>query len=188
MGIRDWVWRRLTAHGRAREAYEKGYSTYEVTLEILKPGYRRTLEDITSVGWRLDSEVKHPRVRTTDVTPRSDGGHKVVKTVSQKTTFYFVREGNHPPAPVERPTSSGTWQAGWYQTEHGWRWWDGTLWTQPYNAPPEWAYSEANHEAGYSGFSNGEIVLHLVLTMFTCGLWVPVWIRLARKRRGGVAR
>lgn len=187
MGIRDWVWRTLTEHGRAWEAYEKSDSTYEVTLEILEPGYRRTLEDITSVGWRLDSEFKHPRVRMTDVTPKSDGGHEVVRTVSQKTTFYFVRAGNHL-APVERPASSSTWGAGWYQTDHGWRWWDGMQWTQSYTAPPEWAYREVNREAGYSSSSSGEIALHLVLTMITCGLWVPVWMRLARKRRGAVLR
>ncbi len=34
MGIRDWAWRTLTAHGRAFDAYEKGHATYEVTLEL----------------------------------------------------------------------------------------------------------------------------------------------------------
>lgn len=192
MGFRDWAWRTLTAHGRAYDAYEQGHATYDVTLEILKPGYQRTLDDIASVGWRLDSQVTHARVKMTDVTPKSDGSHEVVKTVSQKATFYFVRdsvrEQNHPPNPVEQRASTPTWQAGWYQTEHGLLWWDGTQWAQPHATPPLPAYNEADYEAGYSGFSNGEIVLHLGLTFFTCGLWVPFWIRLARKRRSGVGR
>ncbi len=184
MGIRDWVWRTLTEHGRAWEAYEQGRSTYEVTLEVLDPGYKKTLDEITSVGWRLQDKFEHPRVRLTDVTPKPDGGHEVVRTKSQKTTFYFVREEQHPTVLVERSASSATWQAGWYQTDHGWRWWDGARWTQPYVAPPEQVYSEA----AYVGLSNGEILLHLVLTLFTCGLWVPVWVRLARKRRSKGAR
>lgn len=197
MGIRDWAWRRLTAHGRAFDAYEKGHATYEVTLEILQPGYQRTLDEIASVGWRLNRQVTHPRVRTTNVTPRSDGGHDVVKTVTQKATFYFVRDVDPdlawrpnpaaPPAAAARPAPAPppvpTWPAGWYQTEHGQQWWDGTRWVAP---QPPWPLNDsANYESGYAGFSNGEILLHLTLSFFTCGLWVPVWIHLARSRREG---
>jgi hypothetical protein len=89
-----------------------------VTLEILQPGHERMLDDIASVGWRLDRQVRHPRVRTTDVTPKWDGSHEVVKTVTQQATFYFVREVD--PNSAWRPTPAApTWPAGWYQTEHG---------------------------------------------------------------------
>ena len=63
----------------------------------------------------------------------------------------------------------------------GQQWWDGTRWAPP--QPPQPIYDPANHESGYTGFSNGEILLHLGLSVFTLGLWVPFWIRLARRRR-----
>ena len=126
------------------------------------------------------------------MTPKSDGGHEVVKTVTQQATFYFVRDvvpeqawRPTPAAPprVAPPPAAPTWPAGWYPTQHGQQWWDGTRWAPPH--PPQPTYDAVDYESGYTGFSNGEIVLHLGLTFFTCGLWVPFWIRLARRRREG---
>jgi hypothetical protein len=56
-------------------------------------------------------------------------------------------------------------------------------WVSPH--PPGPIYDSVNYESGYTGFSNGEILLHVSLSFFTCGLWVPFWIRLARRRREG---
>ena len=182
-GPRDWAWRTMTAWGEAWRANKSGLRTYEVTLEVLEPGYKQTLVDITSVGWRLHDQFEHPRVKVTDVTPKSDGGHEVVRTESQKTTFYFVRDETHPTPPVEQAESSARWPEGWYQTEHGWRWWDGAQWTQPHVGHPQEPYSQLSYGTAMAGMSNGEHVLHLLLTLFTCGLWAPAWILLARKRR-----
>ena len=78
--------------------------------------------------------------------------------------------------------------AGWYPVpEGGSRWWDGTTWTEHRAGPvlPVVSYRdplETNH------------VLHLLLSVLTCGLWLPVWFVIAwrngeaRARRSVAAR
>lgn len=182
MGLRDWAWRKLSAHGRALDAYERGLATHQVTLEVLTPEYKRTLEEIASVGWRLNDQFEHPRVKLTDVTPKSDGGHEVVRTESQKTTFYFVREANRPVPAVEQVQSSAHWPAGWYETQQGLCWWDGAQWTQFYS-PTRWPYQQASDGTSNTGMSSREHVLHFVMTLLTCGVWAPAWVLLARRRK-----
>ena len=76
---------------------------------------------------------------------------------------------------------------GWYPVrEGGLRWWDGQQWTEhraPVQAggPPVWPAMvavkdplETNH------------ILHLLLSLVTCGLWLPVWFVIAW--RNGEAR
>lgn len=76
-----------------------------------------------------------------------------------------------------RPRSSTTSPAGWYQTQHGWQWWEGIRWTQVSPMPLQTAPYPTHFGPTMSCLSNGE---HAVMTFFTCGLWAPVWIvRLA---------
>lgn len=51
--------------------------------------------------------------------------------------------------------------AGWYPdpTNGATRWWDGTKWTKFQSTP-----HPTNH------------ILHLILSVITFGLWIPVWI------------
>jgi hypothetical protein len=56
-------------------------------------------------------------------------------------------------------------QPGWYPTSHGHQYWTGQQWApQPVPTPATVVVQGPNH------------ALHAVLTVFTCGLWAPVWI------------
>ena len=60
------------------------------------------------------------------------------------------------------------------------RWWDGEKWTENF-APvasgghPQVVVTQVNG----SGKKRVNHTLHLILTIFTFGLWAPVWIILA---------
>ncbi len=101
----------------------------------------------------------------------------------------------------------GSTPAGWYQDPYGpagqYRWFDGAQWgaqTQVAQSPPTSGYgyhgqpqyaqtvvvpgsaAAATAVSVSAGPNHG---LHLVLTILTCGLWLPVWILVAifgRKR------
>lgn len=180
MSLRYWAWSSITAHVRARAAYERGLDTFNVTLEVLLPGYTSTLDNITSIGWRLVDKFEHPRIKTTKVTPRSDGTHRVVRTQSQKTTFYFVRDDPPATPPIEHAEPSPTWPPGWYKLDRDWQWWDGSQWVDANAVHPQPAQGHP-HDA--PGMSTSRHLLHFILTFFTCGLWAPVWIVLARRQR-----
>lgn len=62
--------------------------------------------------------------------------------------------------------------AGWYEVPGGFRYWDGSAWTVHFRQP----LPPFNH------------VLHLLLTVFTCGLWGPAWALLAWQRSNEEAR
>jgi hypothetical protein len=85
----------MTRDGQAWQAYERGDSEFETTLRVDNPSYRRTLKQIEARGWRLDERVDHAPVKTTTTTPKPDGGHEVIRTVTQEATFYFVRGDLH---------------------------------------------------------------------------------------------
>lgn len=78
--------------------------------------------------------------------------------------------------------------AGWYPDPSGrptQRYFDGELWTDSY-APlpsPQPAYGQVINV----GTNHG---LHAVLTLLTCGAWLPVWIIVAifESRRINVTR
>jgi hypothetical protein len=72
---------------------------------------------------------------------------------------------------------------GWYPDpggQPGQRYHDGRRWTQhfvpapPIAPPPPQAVAVAVANAGGTNHA-----LHLVLTLFTCGLWLPIWIVVA---------
>lgn len=90
-------------------------------------------------------------------------------------------------------TTAPTWPAGWYEDPFtdredylGERWWDGKGWQSitrgkahgPVNIPVTVSQvvtipvprKRVNH------------ILHLLLTIFTAGLWLPVWIIIAMAR------
>jgi hypothetical protein len=70
---------------------------------------------------------------------------------------------------------------GWYpDASMGARFWDGTKWIDvPQPPPPQTAHvvvSGPNH------------ALHFVLTLLTCGLWLPIWLLIALDNKQQVTR
>ena len=59
--------------------------------------------------------------------------------------------------------------AGWYPVAGGYRWWDGTVWTEHFRQP----MPPINH------------ILHLLLVVLTFGAWGLLWAYLSwdRSRR-----
>jgi hypothetical protein len=73
------------------------------------------------------------------------------------------------PAPAPQP--------GWYPDPSGapgQRYFDGHQWT--ISAPPQPSIVINNFVAPTSGPNTA---LHLALTLFTCGMWLPVWLIIA---------
>jgi hypothetical protein len=77
---------------------------------------------------------------------------------------------------------------GWYPAAPGWlRYWDGSAWTE-HHAPvaPPVMYAPV---APYVPPGTNHVV-HLLLTVFTLGLWAPVWLLIAvqndRPRRDAI--
>lgn len=63
-------------------------------------------------------------------------------------------------APTQKPVPAG-WHADY--TSGRMRWWNGVEWTDTYGAPiPQ--RRGTNH------------IFHLLMTLLTVGLWIPVWI------------
>ena len=74
---------------------------------------------------------------------------------------------------------------GWYPDPYNRRgcvrWWDGATWTGYVEAvtppvPQVIVYQPAPGRHYVSGTTNGSNMMHLVLTLCTCGLWLPVWL------------
>ena len=75
---------------------------------------------------------------------------------------------------------------GWYPDpsgQPGQRYFDGLRWTQHFTphapAAPAPAVAVAVANAGGGGSNGGMHVVHLLLTLLTCGLWLPIWIIFA---------
>lgn len=70
--------------------------------------------------------------------------------------------------------------AGWYPDATGvTRWWDGQAWgqTAPQPAPTlAQAQQQPVYVNTYTQPKRVNHVLHLILSILTVGLWVPVWI------------
>lgn len=86
------------------------------------------------------------------------------------------------------PTSSQSSNPppGWYLDRAGaQRWFDGVNWTEHVQAPPApmtgahpttaAAPAPVFGQMTHGGLTNGQHLLHLVLTVFTGGLWGFVW-------------
>jgi hypothetical protein len=65
--------------------------------------------------------------------------------------------------------------AGWYNDpagSGGQRYFDGLDWTSHYAPPPQPVF-----QSPYVVVNRGsDHTFHLLMTLFTCGLWAPVWI------------
>lgn len=75
-------------------------------------------------------------------------------------------------------------QPGWYPDPAGapgQRYWDGRQWT--HHAPPPAPSIVINNTVGAGSpvvVTNGpNHALHLILTLLTCGMWLPVWLIVA---------
>ncbi len=55
------------------------------------------------------------------------------------------------------------------------RYWDGVQWTEHRQAQTPVATATVYNNVRVSG-GGSDAVLHLLLTIFTCGLWLPIWI------------
>lgn len=67
---------------------------------------------------------------------------------------------------------------GWYPDpsgKPGQRYFDGAVWTENF-APPAAPAAPTTAVIVNQGTNH---LLHLVLTLLTCGLWIPVWIIVA---------
>lgn len=73
---------------------------------------------------------------------------------------------------------------GWYDDGTGrQRWWDGQSWQQQYADEAGWRINPATGVKQYWDGRQWGIakkptnhVLHLLLSIITVGLWIPVWI------------
>lgn len=71
--------------------------------------------------------------------------------------------------------------AGWYPDAEGnQRWWDGNQWTDhvvrtPHPVPAVPQHIHVHQDRG----KRVNHALHLILTIFTMGLWLPVWLIVA---------
>jgi threonine/homoserine/homoserine lactone efflux protein len=72
---------------------------------------------------------------------------------------------------------------GWYPEPSGQRYWDGTQWTHHAPPPPPQPSIVINNTVGAPApviVTNGpNPALHLILTLLTCGMWLPVWLIVA---------
>lgn len=70
--------------------------------------------------------------------------------------------------------------AGWYPDAAGvLRWWDGYRWTEHTHTPQYAVTQYAPAQQIVVQQKRVNHVLHLLLTIVTLGLWLPVWIILA---------
>lgn len=89
--LREQAWQAMTPDDQAWHAYQRGDVVFETTMRVEDPSYRRTVAEIVACGWQFKEQVNHPEVRRKASTRNLDGGHDVIRTVTQDATFYFVR-------------------------------------------------------------------------------------------------
>jgi hypothetical protein len=91
-------------------------------------------------------------------------------------------------------TPQGQTPPGWYPDGRGAvRWWDGNRWTGHVQPRPPVAVVPVAQPLPKRyvtrGVSGTEHLIHLVLTVATCGLWLIVWlIRMFAGRHRAVAK
>jgi hypothetical protein len=91
------------------------------------------------------------------------------------------------PTPPERQPEAPTLPpAGWYPAEPGIeRWWDGNAWGQQVRAVPQASVQmpqvsvQMPHVAVTRQPVRTNHTFHLIMTLITCGLWLPVWAIVA---------
>jgi hypothetical protein len=56
------------------------------------------------------------------------------------------------------------------------RYWDGSQWTEHRSAATPQASAVVYNNVQVRGGGGSDVALHLILTLLTCGLWLPVWL------------
>lgn len=92
------------------------------------------------------------------------------------------------PAVISAPStlSPPMWTAGIPATSPNWypdpinpgllRYWDGFQWTEYRQAAAPQATAMVINQVSVSGGGGSDVALHLILTILTCGLWLPIWL------------
>ncbi|TPG31758.1 DUF2510 domain-containing protein [Mycolicibacterium hodleri] len=82
--------------------------------------------------------------------------------------------------PTYSTPSAPATPANWYPDPHSpgiLRYWDGIQWTEHRSAAaPSATATVYNNVVVPRGGGNGEVAIHLVLTILTCGAWLPIWL------------
>lgn len=74
---------------------------------------------------------------------------------------------------VAVPDPTPTAAAGWYVRGHQQQWWDGANWTEHFAPLAQAAQAVPVVVVGTHKTSHG---FHLIMSIITLGLWIPVWI------------
>lgn len=102
------------------------------------------------------------------------------------------QEASMPPTPQHYPTVplGQTWTApspppppvtppSWYPDPKSpgiLRYWDGLQWTEHRQAATPQATATVVNNVSVRGGGDSMVGLHIVLTILSCGLWLPVWL------------
>lgn len=81
--------------------------------------------------------------------------------------------------------ANATHQPGWYPDPSGTpgqRYFDGARWTPQY-APPSIVINNSVNTPPAVVAGGANHALHLILTLLTCGMWLPVWLIVAAVSR-----
>uniref|UniRef100_A0AB39U1Q0 DUF2510 domain-containing protein n=8 Tax=unclassified Caudoviricetes TaxID=2788787 RepID=A0AB39U1Q0_9CAUD len=111
----------------------------------------------------------------------------VVTPGGQDSEYYsgevvgYRQPEHYPTVPVPPPTYSAPAPppaANWYpdpQSPGILRYWDGVRWTEHRSAATPTATATVYNNVNVRG-GGSDAGVHLILTILTCGLWIPVWI------------
>jgi hypothetical protein len=83
------------------------------------------------------------------------------------------------PEVVLPPSVASAVPANWYSdpTAPGvTRYWDGVKWTEHRHAAAPLATATVVNNVQVRGGGDSMVALHIVLTILTCGAWLPIWL------------
>jgi hypothetical protein len=84
-----------------------------------------------------------------------------------------------PPSAYLPPPVAPAVAANWYPdpTNAGiFRYWDGAQWTEHRQAATPLATATVVNNVSVRGGGDSLVGLHIVLTILTCGAWLPIWL------------
>jgi hypothetical protein len=115
-------------------------------------------------------------------TDSSDGELSPAPPLYYPTTPIQPNTANisYPTSPTYATPPPPTTPAAWYPDPHSpgiLRYWDGAQWTEHRSAAAPTATATVyNNIVVPRGGGNGDVGIHLILIILTCGMWIPVWI------------